>query len=284
MRSKDHPQGKWGTVMKKQWLISGTLLVLLSVFLCVSLGFAEAKWPADPGKNLKKNGKLQLDVSNASEGYFLARISKSSKKRMKLRVKKGKEMLTYDLNGKAEFEVFPLQLGDGKYEILLYEQVSGKKYSSAGKIGISVKLSDPEVSFLYPNQYVNYTPETEPVGKADELCKGLIGNDAYETVRKFMSTNFHYDFVKALTIKAGVLPDIEGSYDKRMGVCQDLSAITCCMLRTQGVPARLVIGYADTSYHAWVEFNYEGKKYFFDPTAAVNGISRVSEYSVERFY
>ena len=27
---------------------------------------------------------------------------------------------------------------------------------------------------------------------------------------------------------------------KRMGVCQDLSAIMCCMLRTQGVPARLI--------------------------------------------
>lgn len=270
--------------MKKKWMIGGVLLILLSIFLCSSMGLCEAKWPAEPGKSLKKNGKLRLDLSNTSEGYFLASIQKTSKKRMKLRVKKGKETLTYDLNGNAEFEVFPLQLGDGKYEILLYEQVSGKKYSSAGKVSVNVKLNDPEAAFYYPNQYVNYTQQTEPVGKADELCAGMTGQQSYDAVCKFMSQNFHYDFVKALTIKAGELPDIEESYTKRMGVCQDLSAIMCCMLRTQGVPARLMIGYADKNYHAWVAFNYEGKEYFFDPTAAVNGISKVKTYSVERYY
>ncbi len=244
-----------------------------------------ARWPAEPAKkSLKKDGSLQVDASNVSEGYFLASMSKTTSSRLKLRVTKDGETLTYDLNGNGEFETFPLQLGDGKYEISLYKNVSGKKYTSAGKISLKVSLSDPNSCFLYPNQYVNYKPETAPVAEAQNLGAGKTDPEVYEAVCRFMSTSFVYDFVKAVTIKAGVLPDIEGSYAKRMGVCQDLSAIMCCMLRTQGIPAKLMIGYADSNYHAWVVAVIDGKEFFFDPTIAVNGIGKVKEYSVERFY
>lgn len=267
---------------RQNWI--GVLLLVLSLLLYATDATMEAKWPASPGRSLKKNGKLQIDAQNISEGYFLASLQKSSKRRMKLRVKKSKEMLTYDLNGQGDFEVFPLQLGDGKYDITLYENVSGKKYSTAGKISLNVRLSNPDACFFYPNQYVNYTESSGPVAKAEEICAGQKWEDRYATVCRFMKQNMHYDFIKAVTIKAGVLPDIDGSYEKKMGICQDLAAVMCCMLRTQDIPARLMIGYADKAYHAWVEFQYNGKNYFFDPTAAVNGIQNVKTYSVERYY
>ena len=77
---------------------------------------------------------------------------------------------------------------------------------------------------------------------------------------------------------------IEETWKKRMGVCQDLSAVMCCMLRTQGFPARLMIGMADNNYHAWVTVNLDGEEQMFDPTVAVSGISSVKKYTVERFY
>ena len=40
--------------------------------------------------------------------------------------------LTYDLNTSGDYEVFPLQLGDGSYTVELFENVSGKKYSAEG--------------------------------------------------------------------------------------------------------------------------------------------------------
>ena len=262
-------------------------LLLLAGILALLSGAAvaegSAKWPSDPSKKLKTNGKLRLDVNNTAEGYFLASINKQSKRRMKLRVVKGKETLTYDLNGNAEFEVFPLQLGSGKYEISLYENVSGKKYSQAGKVTLNVKLSSEDAAFFYPNQYVNYTVMSAAVAKAEELCAGKSDQEAYKAVCDFMQSSFVYDFVKALTIKAGMLPDIDGAYTKRMGVCQDLSAIMCCMLRTQGIPARLMIGYADKNYHAWTMTMVDGSDLFFDPTAALNAIT-VKQYSIERYY
>ena len=243
-----------------------------------------ALYPETPAK-VKKDGKLQVDLNHVSDGYFTAALTKKSSKKMKLRVALGKETLTYDLNSKGDFEVFPLQLGNGKYTISLYENVSGKKYTSAGSITVNVKLSEENRCFLYPNQYIMYTSKTEAVKKADELCSSLSkDSEAYKKVTSFMSTSFVYDFIKAATIKAGLLPDLDGCFKKKQGVCQDLSAVMVCMLRSQGIPAKLMIGYADNNYHAWVIAIYNGKEYFFDPTAAINGISKVKTYTAERCY
>ena len=45
-----------------------------------------------------------------------------------------------------------------------------------------------------------------------------------------------------------------------------------------------MIGYADNGYHAWVIAIYNGKEYFFDPTAALSAISKVETYTAERCY
>lgn len=264
------------------------LFLILAVFLTVPVSGTpadDAKWPNEPViSRLWYSGKFQADMSNATEGYFIARLNQPTKHKMKMRVVKEGVTLTYDLNGSAEFEIFPFQLGSGYYVINLYENISGKKYAAAGSFALNVKLSDENVPFLYPNQYVNYTRFSESVIQAEKLSEGLGETEKFKTLCDYMTRNFLYDYVKAVTIKVGQLPDVDNSYKKKMGVCQDLSAILCSMLRTQGLPARLVIGYADKQYHAWTVTVINGKEYFFDPTAAIGGISKVIDYSVERFY
>ena len=271
--------------MKKRIVLTALALGLLLAAALALFAAAEARWPAAPGKSVKKDGKLQVDVANISEGYFQAALRSKSSKRMKLRVEKSGETLTYDLNGSADYEVFPLQLGNGTYKITLYENVSGKKYSPAGSLSIKVSMKDTEACFYYPNQMVNYTKKTDAVAEAEKLCKGKKKDqDKYDLVCNYMKKNFVYDYMKAFNVTTGMLPDIEEAWKKHMGICQDLSAIMCCMLRTQGLPARLMIGNADKTYHAWVVVNFGGKEHFFDPTAAVNGISKVKKYTLERYY
>ena len=242
-------------------------------------------WPADPGANIQISGKLRADLSNAKEGYFLAALTNPSNHKMKMRVQKDDVTMTYDMDLKGEYDIFPLQLGSGHYDIILYENVSGKKYSQAGYLGLNVQLDREDAAFYYPNQYVDYNVLSKAVAKAAELCEGKTDPlEKYELICDFMKNSFLYDYVKAVTVQAGSLPDIDGSYDKKMGVCQDLSAIMCCMLRTQGIPCRLIIGYADKQYHAWTTTEINGKEYFFDPTAALNAIASVKDYSVERYY
>lgn len=267
------------------WLF--ILMALMSVIWLlmgeIALADSGPVWPKT-GQDVKKNGKLKLDVSYTGDGYFMAAVQSKNKHKLKLRVIKGGETLTYDLNGDAEYEIFPLQLGSGKYEVTLYENVSGKKYSQEGKVNLTVKLKREDAAFLCPSQYLNYTELSEAVAEAERQCQGKSEKETYKIVCDFMKSRFAYDFMKAATVKAGVLPDIDGSYRKHMGVCQDLSAIMVCMLRTQGIPSRLMIGYADKQYHAWVVTDIGGKEEFFDPTAALNGISKVKQYTLERFY
>lgn len=75
--------------------------------------------------------------------------------------------------------------------------------------------------------------------------------EIFETIRGYIKANYMYDYVKAATVAGGTLPDIDGCYEKKMGICQDLAALAACMLRVQGVPTRLMVGYAGKMYHAW---------------------------------
>ena len=259
-------------------------LLAAAVFLLFTVWAAETVWPAESGEKLQTNGKLSVDAGNASLGYIRA-AGPVSKKKLKLRVTYGGETLTYDLNTDGEFEVFPLQSGSGKYEISLYEQKSGKKYAVAGTVKLTAKLTDEEAAFLCPSQYVNFTEESEITALSHSLLDGCATEkEKVEAVRKYILSNLGYDYVKSLTITSGTLPDIEGCLTKKMGICQDLSAVAVAMLRVQGIHARLVIGYADAAYHAWVTCTADGEEIFFDPTAELKAIKSVKEYTVERIY
>ena len=260
------------------------LLTVSCIILACGAAMGEPKWPQTTSSGQKTNSKLKVDVGNSSDGYFMASLTGQNKHKMKLRVEKDGETLTYDLNSKGKFEVFPFQLGSGKYDISLWENVSGKKYSAAGKISVNVKLKREDAAFLVPNQYVNYGKNDQVVGMSLKVCRDKDGKEAYTAIKKYITDNFRYDYVKAATIKPSVLPDIDTCFTKKSGVCQDLSAVMVSMLRVQGIPARLVIGYADKIYHAWVVCEVEGKKVLFDPTAAVSKSKNAAKYSVERYY
>ena len=134
------------------------------LFLClfgiaVALAAYQAIWPEASGKDVQKSKSLVVDASNCSQGYIMAHGG-TGMKQLKLRVTQGKYKLTYDLGSAGEYEVFPLQLGDGAYTVELFENVSGKKYSAEGKVTLNVQLDDPYAPFLSPNQYICYDENT----------------------------------------------------------------------------------------------------------------------------
>lgn len=268
----------------KIWLVLPAVLVLWAVF-AVS-GFAQSEdavWPETPGTVVESNGKLVIDASHADEGYVMACIDEPSNHAMKVRVAFGGAQLMYDINSTGEYEAFPLQLGSGKYEFALFENVKGSKYSAEGKVDLAVQLVDENAAFLVPNQYVNYNIETPAVLKSDELCDNSSQPHDYAAVTDFIADEFSYDFVRAKSITAGTLPEIDGCFENRAGICQDLAAVTVCMLRVQGIPARLVIGYADKYYHSWITAVVDGEEIFLDPTASI-GAMNAKKYTVERYY
>jgi len=259
------------------------ILVVCAGLVAVAIGL---NLPKATGKTVKKDGKLTIDCSNMSEGYIMVKTNKKSSKRMKVQVATAGAKLNYDLNNKGDFEVFPLQFGSGKYQVSLFENASGKKYSKEGTVKLSVKMDNELSCFLYPNQYVSYDENTACVKQADKLCKGMTDQkEIFKTVCSYVTSNFVYDYIKSVTVKPGLLPDIDGCWKNKMGICQDLSAMTCAMLRSQGIPARLMIGTVGANnYHAWVVAVVDGEERLFDPTAELQASNKNDTYTTERYY
>ena len=268
---------------KKRFILCAALiLVACAAFMAMAIGL---NLPEASGKTVKKDGKMTIDCSHMDQGYVMVK-SKKSKKKLKVQISTSGAKLNYDLNGDGEYEVFPLQFGSGKYQIALFENASGKKYAKEGTVKLNVKMPDELSCFLYPNQYVNYDDKTACVQYATEMCKDMTDQaEIYKAVCNYVTSNFVYDFIKSVTVKPGQLPQIDECWNTKMGICQDLSAMTCAMLRSQGIPARLMIGTVGANtYHAWVVAVVNGEEKFFDPTAELNASSKTDTYTTERYY
>ena len=268
----------------KPWVLS--VVSLLLALILVTASFSELLLPKS-GKKTKKDNDLTVDYSHMDQGYVMVKAPKT-KTKMKVTVETGGTKLQYDINRDGQYEVFPLQLGRTNYVISLWRQVEGKKYGKIGQVKVAAKMEDELSCFLYPNQYVNYTAESPCVLKAIELCEGMTDQEKiFKAVTDYVVKNFEYDFIKSVTVagSTGMLPDIEYCWTNRMGICQDLSAMTCAMLRSQGVPARLIIGQLGSgTAHAWVLAVVNGEDVFFDPTAELNASNKADTYTTLRWY
>ena len=237
------------------------------------------------------DGVMTVDISSAQDGFVLVSAT-SDCESLKLRMTCTGFTYTYDLNALGEAETFPLQMGSGEYTCALYKNVGGNKYSKCAEVRFSADLTSEEAAFTCPNQYVNYTSDSPAVAKSGELCAGLDSDsEKVEAVTDFMTGGFAFDYVKAITIKENYLSDIDGCYNSRLGcynsrlgLCQDLAAVTACMLRSQGIPTQLVIGYAGDTYHAWNMVCIDGEYVRIDITASLIGMSSDIEYIAERIY
>lgn len=260
-------------------------LVLFAVMAAAGFALlAGGIWPAATGDKVYKDGGLTVDASHCSDGYIMVHGPETDR-RLKVRITRGDVIFTYDLNGAGEYEVLPLQLGSGGYRCTLYKCVQGNRYAQEGRVDFSANMENEESAFLCPNQYVDYGPDSAAVALSMEICQGLEGDsEKFEAIKKYLTRNFVYDFVKAATVAPGAMPDVDGCLEKRMGICQDLAALAASMLRVQGIPAKLVIGYADANYHAWNSVLVDGEYRLMDITSEINAISKNVTYTVERFY
>lgn len=260
------------------------IIVAVMILSSVAMALYVVGWPEATGSRVIKDGNLTIDASDKQNGYFMAKAAKSDK-RYKLRVEYGGTTLTYDLNSAGNYEVYPLQFGSGDYKVSLYINAGGKKYSAAGSAWVSVQLDDEKAAFLMPNQYVNYTRESAAVALSDEICAGKsTPRERYEAIYSYAKKYFLYDYMKAFSISAGQLPDIDYCVENSMGICQDLAAVMACMLRVQGIPTKLMIGYINKQYHAWNIVYLDGEEILLDLTADLGGVAKIGEYAVERFY
>lgn len=199
-----------------------------------------------------------VDYSNISQGYISARYSGASA-RAKLRIICGDVVNDHDLNVEGAFEYYPLTEGSGDYNIQLYEQLGGNMYSEVINITVTANIADDVAPYTYPNRYVMYEQGSDCVYKAAEVCAGI--DDTIERIAAifgYITTNITYDYDLADRVSNGSIgvyvPDPDSVLARKKGICFDYASLFAAMLRSQGIPSRLVIGYAkENIYHAWNE-------------------------------
>ncbi len=213
------------------------------------------------GVTVYSNSKASIDASNINEGYISVKYTGGKEVRIKVQViKEGGATYTYDLNNWGGAEVFNLTQGDGKYQIAVYEQnPSTGKYATAYSTSVTVTLRNELLPFLYPNQYVNYNASSATVAKAAEVVPvGATDVQKIQSVFTFVTNHFSYDYNLAATVQSGYLPVVDNALAAQKGICFDYSSVMSAMLRSQGIPTKLEIGYAGDIYHAWISCYISG--------------------------
>ena len=204
-----------------------------------------------------KAGAL-IDLSAAAEGYVA--VSATSDKRLKFQVRKDDWTYNYDLASDGTPSIFPLQCGNGHYTFRIMENVTEKKYVQIGGAERDVTLIDEFQPFLRPSDYVDYSPDSACVKKAAELASGCSTRlEVVGAVYNYVIRNVRYDTRKAKNVTSGYLPYPDETMSTGRGICFDYASLTAAMLRSQGVPTKVIFGYVspDDLYHAWNMFYTE---------------------------
>lgn len=213
----------------------------------------EVRTVSSPGTEVFTCESGSIDYSNAADGYISVTYTGGSDS-AKLRMICGEQTYDHDIAlGKADY--FPLSCGSGSYTLQLYEHAEGKMYSLLINKTVKLNVASETEMFLLPNHYVKFDKGSAAVAKSAELCAGKSGTvEKLAAVFTWLTDNVTYDKELAKTVRSGYCPDPDRTLAAKKGICFDYASLLCAMMRAQGVPTRLAVGYAATDiYHAWNE-------------------------------
>lgn len=195
-----------------------------------------------------------LDLSATEQGYLAACADTGDTARLKLQVVFGDSKYNYDLPNDGTPVSVPLQSGNGTYTFYVLQNTTGNKYATLYETSKTVDLLDEWQPFLRPSQMVSYTADSACVKKAAELARYAADDaEVVQRVYEYICQNIAYDSQKAKTVADGYLPDPDTTLAEGKGICYDYAALAAAMLRSQGIPTKLMTGYVEPGnlYHAW---------------------------------
>lgn len=202
-----------------------------------------------------------IDVTHVAEGYVVVRESSAS--RLKFQVAKGDSTYNYDIPNDGSPSVFPMNMGDGDYLFRIMKNTGGNDYMPADNVEANVELVSEFAPYVIPNQYCDYDGSSACVAKARELTADAENQgDAVKRVCEFVVDNVSYDMAKAqeLSGTTGYIPDPDETLAEGTGVCFDYASLGAAMLRSLGIPTKIITGYVSPGdlYHAWIMVYIDG--------------------------
>lgn len=208
--------------------------------------------PEASGTEVAADNSAEIDSSNAQDGYVMARYVGEGGKALRVQVQGASELYTYELSP-GQWAAFPLAEGSGTYQVTVLENTSGKRYAILVSAEIQAELDDELAPFLRPTENVDYENAENLCLMAEELTKEAQtpleqAKAVYEYVTKFIAD----DGVEAAGGKSGYTPVLDEVLAAGMGSYYDRAALMAGMLRSQGVPCRVSVGYTGKARHTRV--------------------------------
>lgn len=230
-----------------------------------------------PGPSLPPNETPDETFCTDYTAQGLLRVCyfNDSGKKIKLEVMHDGDLIRYNLNGAGGIEDFPLQYGDGEYTVRIMEQIEGDQYYAVEYTTFDVTLEDENRVYLNSVQNVNWDYEMQPIQDVRYIVASSLEEDntllpsCTEDIYDYVVQNIRYDSAKVFDLLYNYLPDIVDTYTTGEGICYDYASLFAAMLRSIGIPAKLVKGYASyapDTYHAWNEVLLGGEWITIDPT------------------
>lgn len=198
-----------------------------------------------------------FDTSHLSEGYIA--VSATASTRLKFQVEKDGSSGTYyfDLPSDGTPISCPLVEGDGAYTFTVWENTTGQSYAELDSLSDQqVTLADEFQPFIRPSIYCDYDASSESTKLANDLCADAQNEgDVVRSIYDWIVDNIAYDEGKAaeLADATGYLPSPDACIADGSGICFDYASLAAAMLRSQGIPCKIITGYVspDNIYHAW---------------------------------
>ena len=225
-----------------------------------------------------QNERAIIDFRNTpNTGTVSIRLARSvAPMQARVRIEKGGMTYNYHLRNDGTAELFPLQMGNGDYSIRI---LIGPAPDGSGRFAVALAATynlnlserNRNAVFLNPNQFVNFNRDSQLVTKAAEIIRDARARTTLEKVEalyRFIVDEFDYDIEKAKRVirgeMTGYVPNPDEILAARTGICFDYTSLLAAMLRSQGIPAKLITGHVSNPdprapagsviYHAWNEF------------------------------
>lgn len=271
----------------RKWILKPILVLCLAAGLVptvaapASASSVEASW---------------IDTSSLRQGTIGVSYNTNTSKRVKVMIAKASTVYTYDLNTAKKSESFPLQSGAGSYEVTLLENTSGTSYKKIGSTAVELSANDQTNVFLGSVQNVNWKDAQNATALAAKLTAGKkTDKEKAQAIYNYVASTIKYDNQLAKTVGTVYIPSADGTLVSKKGICYDYASLMGVMLRSSGIPTKLVMGSTTyvKEYHAWNEIYLDGRWVIVDATVdaaykqagkTIAFAKETNKYSVQKVY
>lgn len=213
----------------------------------------------------KVRAASNVTIRNNNNGTITLKYNNTKNIRTKVLVQKGDSRYQYELkNGNNNIKI-PLTQGNGRYKVILCEQIEGTSYAIITQRIVTQTLNPTRYAFRPTHVIINFTKNNAAVKKAKSLTKKIKQpEDKIKIIYEYIVKNYKYDYAKQKKLKnssGNYVPNINSIYKSKKGICYDIAAVYASMLRSIGIETKLVTGFCDNieGYHAWNKV-YDAKK------------------------